>query len=376
MDGPLIFLSYASPDREQVLEHYDWLTRAGLNAWLDQKHILPGQDWDLAINQALDRAALVIAFVSANSVQRRGYVQREIRRALDRRLEQLSEDTFIIPVLLDAVELPRELGQFQAVRTSAPDYKARVLAALRAQLERLGHKIEQVQDTQKVSWTRRTVQKVSNGEPSITASLELLDFSSKIYPDVSYIGEYLRSQLLDVLYDIRLAAFQTSPNDQWTRGSASEVEVGFHEPNFCGRFISLQGTAWHFHAGAAHGNMNFITATFLLEPFLRVPNLTVLLDDASSSFEQLQTLTRDALMRVNLAEENAEPIRLERDWVVRGTESPSDFQWFTLGESAATLYFAPYHVGPYVLGPQVIDLPYTYLRPLLRPEMLDALQLA
>ncbi len=68
--------------------------------------------------------------------------------------------------------------------------------------------------------------------------------------------------------------------------------------------------------------------------------------------------------------------QLDRDWVERGTESPSDFQWFNLGERAATLYFAPYHVGPYVVGPQVIDLPYADLRPLLRPEMLEAFQLA
>ena len=51
-------------------------------------------------------------------------------------------------------------------------------------------------------------------------------------------------------------------------------------------------------------------------------------------------------------------------------------EWFNLGERAATLYFAPYHVGPYVVGPQVIDLPYADLRPLLRPEMLEAFQLA
>ncbi len=310
MDRPLIFLSYASPDRDQVLEHYEWLSRAGFNAWLDQKHILPGQDWNLAINQALDRAALVIAFVSNNSVQRRGYVQREIRRALDRRLEQLSDDIFLIPVLLDTVELPRELRQFHAVRTSATDYKARVLAALRAQLERLGHKIERVQDTRKISWTRRTVHEVSNGEPSITASLELLDFSSEVYPEVRYIGEYLRSQVLDVVYDIRLSAFQTSPSDEWRRVRASEIEVGFSEPSFCGRFVSMQGTAWYSYAGAAHGGMNFITATFLLEPFLRVPNLTTLIDNASASFNRLQSLIRESLLRVNLAEDGAEPIRL------------------------------------------------------------------
>jgi hypothetical protein len=376
MDEPLIFLSYASPDRDQVLEHYEWLSRAGHNVWLDQKHILPGQEWDLVINQALDRAALVIAFVSTNSVQRRGYVQREIRRALDRRLEQLADDIFLIPVLLDAVELPSELRQFQAVRTTTPNYQSKILAALRTQLERLGHKVQQIQEARQISWTRRTVSERSKGKPASEVSLELLDFTSETFPEVRYVGEYLRGQLLDVLYDVRLMTLQTSPDDEWRRNGTSEVEVAFRDPEFRGRFVSLQGTALYYYAGAAHGGMNFITATYLLQPFLRVPNLTTLFVESSVSFGRLQSMIRVALLNINMAEEGAEPIWLERDWVERGTESPSDFASFTLGEKAITLYFPPYQVGPYAVGPQIVDLPYAELRLILRPEMLDALQLS
>ena len=97
---PLLFISYATPDRERVLPYHDWLQTEGYETWIDCNQLLPGQNWDLEINPAIDRATLILAFVSENTIARRGYVQRELKIALDRLRDRLSDDIYIIPILL------------------------------------------------------------------------------------------------------------------------------------------------------------------------------------------------------------------------------------------------------------------------------------
>ena len=77
-----IFLCHASEDKAQVREVYHRLKTLGFAPWLDEVNILPGQDWDYEIEQALETADFVLVFLSTRSVGKVGYVQREFRRAL------------------------------------------------------------------------------------------------------------------------------------------------------------------------------------------------------------------------------------------------------------------------------------------------------
>ena len=85
-----IFLSYAREDEEQVLEIYQRLKAEGFKPWMDQADLLPGQDWDKAIQNTLRASDLVIVFLSAASVSKRGYVQKEFKLALEV-LEEIPE---------------------------------------------------------------------------------------------------------------------------------------------------------------------------------------------------------------------------------------------------------------------------------------------
>ena len=82
-DSQTVFLSYASPDRERVTPYFDWLVSRGFDVWLDCKRLKAGQDWNFEIRRELEKAAIIVVFISNNSVDRRGYVQREIKLALD-----------------------------------------------------------------------------------------------------------------------------------------------------------------------------------------------------------------------------------------------------------------------------------------------------
>ena len=83
MDEPVtqdqvVFMSYARPDRSRVEPFCRYLRDNGLDVWVDYEQIRPGQDWDHEIKRGLSQADFIVVFVSNKSVDRRGYVQREL----------------------------------------------------------------------------------------------------------------------------------------------------------------------------------------------------------------------------------------------------------------------------------------------------------
>lgn len=108
-----VFLCHASEDKPVVIEIYHRLKTDGFSPWLDVEDILPGQDWDREIRNALKSASVVLIFFSTISVSKRGYVQREFKIALDI-LEELPEgEIFIIPIRIDSCVLPERFRKIQ-----------------------------------------------------------------------------------------------------------------------------------------------------------------------------------------------------------------------------------------------------------------------
>jgi hypothetical protein len=103
-----VFISYASQDRAAVLRLYDNLANAGLDPWLDKKDLLPGQTWNLEIRKAVKNSKYFIALFSSTSVQKRGYIQKEFKLALDVLDEFPPGEIFAIPARLDDCEIPYE----------------------------------------------------------------------------------------------------------------------------------------------------------------------------------------------------------------------------------------------------------------------------
>jgi hypothetical protein len=110
-----IFLCHSSGDKAQVQPLHDFLLKSGAAPWLDSEQLLPGQDWNLEINKALDDSDVILLCLSKKSVDKEGYVQREMRVALDRALEMPEGRIFLIPARLEECELPRRLQSYQWV---------------------------------------------------------------------------------------------------------------------------------------------------------------------------------------------------------------------------------------------------------------------
>ena len=108
-----LFLSYAREDVASVQKIHQSLKRIGHEPWMDKIDIDAGEQWEVAIENAMDQAELCILFLSNTSVKKRGYLQKEFRKAVDLAEERLDTDIFIIPVRLDECQVPKQLSKYQ-----------------------------------------------------------------------------------------------------------------------------------------------------------------------------------------------------------------------------------------------------------------------
>jgi hypothetical protein len=112
-----VFLCHSSGDKPAVRDLYDRLRSAAdyITPWLDEEDLLPGQRWQDEIPKAVRDSDAVIVCLSQSSVNKKGYVQKEIKYALDVADEQPGGTIFLLPALLEDCELPERLRHLHSV---------------------------------------------------------------------------------------------------------------------------------------------------------------------------------------------------------------------------------------------------------------------
>jgi len=134
-----VFLCYASQDKTKVHDLYTRLHSEGwVDLWLDEEKLEPGQDWRLEIDKAIDQADVVLVCLSDNSITKEGYVQKEIRKALDKAGEKPDRAIFIIPVKVEECSVPDRLSRWQWVDLAEPSGYEKLNRALDARSKTLG----------------------------------------------------------------------------------------------------------------------------------------------------------------------------------------------------------------------------------------------
>ena len=131
-----VFLCHASQDKPVVRDLYQRLkSETWIDPWLDEERLLPGQDWNLEIEKAVESSDAVIVCVSSTSVAKEGYVQKELRQVLNIALEKLEGAIFILPVKLDDCPLPRQLKDKQALNYFPASQRAAAYDRLKTSLK-------------------------------------------------------------------------------------------------------------------------------------------------------------------------------------------------------------------------------------------------
>jgi len=132
-----VFLSYASNDKSLAREIYERLKRIkNVKPWIDEKDILAGEDWEFAIKRGVRNSHAVIVCMSKSSVRKEGFIQKEIRIALNVELEKPENTIFIIPLKLEECDVPDRLSSFQWKRY--PEDWDEVVSALKKRAGDLG----------------------------------------------------------------------------------------------------------------------------------------------------------------------------------------------------------------------------------------------
>ena len=78
-----IFLCHSSGDKAKIRKLHKRLTKDGFLPWLDEKGLLPGQNWESEIRKAVKSSDVVLVCLSLTSTTKEGFIQKEIKGILN-----------------------------------------------------------------------------------------------------------------------------------------------------------------------------------------------------------------------------------------------------------------------------------------------------
>jgi hypothetical protein len=136
--GLIVFLCHCSEDKPAVREIDRVLKSNGFQPWLDEDNIFPAQLWDREIKQGLRSSQAVIVCLSKTFARKEGYVQKELRYAIDIANEKPEGAVFLIPVRLENCEILPSLAELQFIDWFQPNGRERLLRALRERAKEVG----------------------------------------------------------------------------------------------------------------------------------------------------------------------------------------------------------------------------------------------
>ncbi len=138
-----VFLCHSSGDKPEVKKLYHrLLTKKGIEPWLDEEDLNPGENWNYEIKRAVQESDVVLVCLSKSSINKEGYVQKEIRFALDIAGEKPDGTIFLIPVKLEDCIVPERLNEWHWLNYFQDGAFERLMRSLRKRAETLGIKID------------------------------------------------------------------------------------------------------------------------------------------------------------------------------------------------------------------------------------------
>ncbi|CAN2039386.1 hypothetical protein GMMP15_1210008 [Candidatus Magnetomoraceae bacterium gMMP-15] len=124
-----IFISYAREDEEKAIEIGKKLNQAGFQPWMDIQNLKPGDNWIIAIEQAIKDADFFMPLISKNTIDKRGYLQKELKFAFDMITDY--DNKHIVPVRLENTRIPDTLKPYQFIDINSPDGWDKFISKLR-----------------------------------------------------------------------------------------------------------------------------------------------------------------------------------------------------------------------------------------------------
>ena len=136
-----VFLYHAPLDKIPARDLYLRLINDGLDAWLVKERILPSQDWNQEIHNALVEADVILVCLSERFEQGESR-QKEVRAAFDSAIQHLDGSIFVIPVRLEECEGLEYLRKWPWVDLFEEAGYERLMHVLQARAEKIGASVQ------------------------------------------------------------------------------------------------------------------------------------------------------------------------------------------------------------------------------------------
>jgi hypothetical protein len=381
VEPPFIFLSYAKPDKDRVLPIYDFLVEKGIRAWFDDKELLAGQRWEFEIRRALDSATLILLCMSRNSVERIGYAQRELRMVMDKIQDRPIGRIYAIPVLLDpGMEIPHEVKDYHCHRITGPADHDSLLPAIRSGFQEFDDVAASVRTEAEIEWSFASASESWEGLPGYNAEVSWPVYRSTRFPLIGQAGDIIKGEVLASLVSERAVKLDQDPDmfsfgqEEWNR--TNQFSLAWETPVVKNRVLSHRARVDYYWAGAAHGNHGHDCWVFVMDPLVRVKDLSSVFQDPDQALICIQREVRPRLL-ADLEEtdpsEGEDFLAMRVSQIDDGTNDWEAFRSFGFEHEGLMLMFPPYQIAAYSHGPRSVVIPYAVVAPLLRRPYADAL---
>lgn len=367
-----VFVSYAKEDRDLALKYYDLFLQEGAAPWMDVKHLLPGQNWEAEIEKAFSDANVVVLMLSKQSVNKRGFVQREANDAIERLRYKQPTDIYVIPLLLEPCDVPSHIsGRLQYVDLSTAGAWGQVQASLQIAAEQQSIELARGLDAGPFRVFTEKLEDQWQGTPGHDIKIEYPRFESASLPDIAKELTFLfAGQAARTLIESRQKPWDQSPDlypriDGFT--AMNGRWDGFGVVSATSKFLSLAYEVGWYGAGAAHPNSHFKTYNFSIQDRLHLLSLEDFFKDGLTAIKRISELCIAALCREYWSRMGEKPDDDQLKWFQGGASADAkNFTAFTVSADHFTFLFAPYQVSSYSMGRWSVDVSFY--------DLLDELQ--
>lgn len=363
-----VFISYAKENQTIAESYYTWLEKEGFSPWLDIKKLKGGQNWELEIDRAFKKANVIMLLMSSTSIDKRGFVQREVKDALDNLRYKRPEDIYIIPVKIDKCNIPDYIStklQFidNTNNTNFDHIRSSLLLAAEQQAIsiNIGTKFEPylIQNKEiRESWEDNSGYDIDISYPSFNDGINNTLLSE--------LNSFFLGRAVEKLIELRQEKLEQhnyigEDHNTLKNEYSEDFGVAFTSKNL----LSLSFNTWRYFSGAAYGNFDFSTFNFDTRDKLIKLQLGNLFKSGTNYLEKISELILSKLHQEYL-DRTGENAR-EED-IFKGATYPdeSNFKNFLITENGITFLFPAGQVSCHAMGAWSIEISYSELKDLLK----------
>lgn len=366
-----VFISYAKEDQKIAIQYYNWLENENFNPWLDVKKLKGGQNWELEIDRAFKKAHVIIWLMSPQSIYKRGFIQREVKEALDNLRYKQPDDIYIIPVIIENCNVPDYISdKLQFINNSDglafDSLKSSLLTAAEQQ------SISITSGTPIGPYLVKTNEIKEDWDENLGYELDISypTFNSVDKKEnLSELNAYFAGRAIHSLVRFRQNKLDEISVDEneWHSSLKNEYSESFNIIFASKNLLSISFSQYYYFSGAAHGNFSFEVFNFDTRKSLVKLSLEHLFKPQSDYLHRISDLVIKQLCREHWERTGVEADDENIKWFKEGASPDAgNFENFLITDKGITFLFPPYQVSSFAMGTWTVEIPYFELRDLLR----------